>query len=252
MGHGTKEDIENIDEDDPRNQWPKTSKAATMGGMTKRTLENLVRNNQAKYVYDTSGERHFDPAWLQEQSGTVSDKELDNDLTKETFELLARSNKDLQRFSSELLKLVPSSQYRTNRVLRLENKSLRQRYDALHAKYMASIEAFENALTVSHERELARMQAQANEDRKSKGFDTLLAQVPHLVAQISFKQAIDKFMGSFSADQYAVLFELMTDEQKAMFAGIMKQREVAPSSNGASNGVGHSSPDEWNDDNASS
>lgn len=252
MGHGTKEDIENIDEDDSRNQWPKTSKAATMGGMTKRTLENLVRNNQAKYVYDTSGERHFDPSWLQEQSGTVSDKELDNDLTKETFELLARANKDLQRHSSELLKLVPSAQYRTNRVLRLENRNLRKRYDELHDKYMKSIDAFEAALTTSHERELARMQAQANEDRKSRGFDTLLAQVPHLVAQLSFKQAIDKFMGSFSAEQSAVLLELMTDEQKAMFAGIMRQREAAPKGNGAGKGVGHSSPDEWNDDKPSS
>lgn len=252
MAHGTKGDVESIDEDDPRYQWPKSSKAATMAGISKRTLENMVRKGEAKYVYDQGGERHFDPAWLTEQSGTISDKELDNDLTKETFELLARSNKDLQRFSSELLKLVPSAQYRTNRLLRIENKTLRAHNEKLQGKYLQAIEAFESALTLSHERELQRMQAQANEDRKSKGFDTLMGQVPNLIAQISFKQAIDKFMGSFSPDQYSVLFELMTDEQKALFASIMGQKNAADkaakaaASNG-SNGASHSTQ-EWSDD----
>lgn len=249
MAHGTKDEVDSVDEDDPRYQWPKTSKAATMGGMSKRTLENMVRKGEARYVYDASGERHFDPEWLQEQSGTVSDKELDNDLTKETFELLARSNKDLQKFSSELLKLVPSAQYRTNRLLRIENKALRAHNEKLQAKYLQAIEAFESALTLSHERELQRMQAQANEERKSKGFDTLMGQVPNLIAQISFKQAIDKFMGSFTPDQYEVLFELMTEEQKALFGTIMKQRTVASKT---SNGNGsHSTSQEWSDDNNS-
>jgi hypothetical protein len=244
MAHGTKEGVDTVDTDDPRYRWPQTLEAAKMAGVSKRTLENLVRSGKVGYVYDDSGERHFDPEGLRLHAGVVSDADVELDLTKATWELVRRTNSDLVKANSDLLKLATEPSFKLIAALQAELEAVRNRYDALQAKYIASIDAFEAALTTAHERELAREQARAQDARKDMGFKMALDQLPNLVAQLTFKKSIDGLFESLTPEQTAVLFDLLTEKQKAVVMTIMKQRAEGPKGNGAS----HSTV-EWSDDN---
>ncbi len=245
MAHATKDDVETIGDEDPRFRWPRTNEAAKMAGITKRTLEYMVRKGEVQYVYDSSGERHFDPSGLKENAGTILADDVELDLTKATWDLVRRTNSDLVKANGDLLRLATDPAFKLIDALTKELEAVRGRYDALQAKYMASIEAFESALTTSHERELSRVQAAAQEGRKDMGFKMALDQLPNLIAQMTFKKSIDGLFESLTPDQTSVLFELLTDKQKAVVMTIMKQRSSEGNQKG--NGV-HHSPQEWSDD----
>lgn len=224
----TKEGIDTVGSDDERYKWPRSVEAAKMAGVSKRTLENLVRNGQVSYVYDESGERHFDPSTLRENAGTVSDADVELDLTKSTYELLARANKDLQRFVDNLLKHDTERGEKVTLSLQRQIDQLSARYETLQERYIKSLDAFEAALTTAHERELARLEAQGKETRKGQAFDLAMSQLPTVLAQFArgktngVSTSIDTLLASLTAEQKALLFEMMTDEQKTILATIMK------------------------------
>lgn len=225
MAHATKEDIDTVEEDDPRYQWPGNAKAMAITGLSKRTLENRVRDGSLKYVYDTSGNRHFDPESLNEIAGIVevSDKALDVDLATSVMGDLRKALSDMTKANSSLLQLATAPAFTASRMIQKENKALRKRCRQLESDRVKAIEAFEQALTEAHERELARKTAEAHQDRLNKGFDALLGQLPNLVNQLSFKKSINKLFGTLTDEQKGLLFEMLTAEQLAELGRVMGQ-----------------------------
>lgn len=246
MAFGTKGDIETIVDDDERMAWPNTAQVCTRFDVSRPALENLVRRGQVEYVYDEKKERHFDPESVKEAVGivTLTEAEIQGDLTKSTFELLAKTNKDLSKANSELLKLATEPAYRVIDSLQKENQDLRAECGALRQKYIDGLEAFEGALNESHARELARASAMANEARKDKGFDTLLGQVPNLLSQLTMKKAAVGLFSSLSDAQKAVLFELLSPDQLQVVLKMMGQTQ----SNGSSQPKTTGAEFEWSDD----
>lgn len=225
MGNGAKADVETVGDDDPRAQWPKTAKACQLSGLTKRTLENKVRAGEARYVYDSSSERHFDPEWLDEIAGNVTDKAIEADLTASLVTELRRALSDTLKANKDLLTLATVPAFKAGKLVRAENKALRKRCRELEEARVKAIEAFEAALTESHERELARMAAQSHQSRLDKGFDALIGQLPNLVNQLSFKKSIGKLLDSLTGEQKGLLFEMLTAEQLAELSRIMGQKD---------------------------
>ena len=223
MGNPAKEDVETIEDDDPRSQWPKSAKACSITGLTKRTLENKVRSGEAKYVYDSSGDRHFDPEWLDSLNGTVTEKAIEADMTQAVMSDLRKALADMTKANAALLNLATVPAFKAGKLVRAENRALRKRCRQLEEDRVKAIEAFEAALTESHERELARMAATSHQSRLDKGFNALLDQLPNMVNQLSFKKTINDLLGSLSGEQKSVLFELLTPEQLQKLGRIMKQ-----------------------------
>lgn len=238
MAHGTKDDIDTVGDEDPRSKWPKTAEAAKMAGVSKRTLENMVRSGSVDYVYDESGERHFNPSSLRENAGVISDADVEVEISKLTFDAMRRTNTDLVKANGDLLRLATEPHFKLVDSLQKELENMRTRYETLQGKYLSAIEAFESALTTKHERDLAIAEAKAKEARLDAGFNMAIGQLPNLIAQLTFKSSIDKLFKSFTPEQTSVLFDLLTPEQKAVVMNLMKQ----PSSG---NGVSQ----EHNDDN---
>ena len=225
MAHGTKDDIDRVDDDDPRAQWPRSAKACDIAGITKRTLENRVRDGTLKYVYDSSGERRFDPECLNEVAGIVSDKEIDANIAMSVMTDLRRALGDMVKANKDLLTLATVPAFKAGKLIRAENRALRKRCRELEEARVAAIEAFEAALTEAHEREMARAAAEAHQQRLNKGFDTLMNQIPNLMSQLSFKKSIDKLFAGMTSEQKELLFEMLTPEQLAEIGRIMGQRD---------------------------
>jgi hypothetical protein len=225
MANAAKEEIETVGDDDPRAQWPKNAKACTMANLTKRSLENKVRDKSAKYVYDSSGERHFDPEWLQEVSGVVTETDIEADVTKHVIEQLRRALSDTVKSNKDLLTLATVPAFKAARVVRQENRALRKRCRQLELDRIKSIEAFEAAMTATHDRELAREVARSQEARKDKGFDALIGQLPNLVSQMSGKKKVSGLLESLTTEQKAVLFELLTPAQLKIVTTLMTQAD---------------------------
>lgn len=225
MANPAKAEIETVTEDDPRSQWPKNGKACTMANLTKRSLENKVRDGSAKYVYDESGQRLFDPEWLNEVAGVVTETDIEADLTKSVTEQLRRALGDMVKSNRDLLTLATVPAFKAAKVVRAENRALRKRCRQLELDRIKSIEAFEAAMTATHDRELAREVARSQEARKDKGFDALIGQLPNLVTQLSGKKSVTSLFESLTVEQKVVLFELLTPAQKAIVARLMKQAD---------------------------
>jgi len=244
MANAGKAEVETVEDDDPRAQWPKNGKAQTIANLTKRSLENKVRSGEAKYVYDSSGERHFDPEWLNDVAGVVTETDIEADLTKSIFSDLRRALSDMTKSNKDLLSLATVPAFKASRVVRQENRALRKRCRQLEQDRIKSIEAFEAALTATHDRELAREQQRAQEARKDKGFDALIEQLPNLLSQMTGKKKISGLLESLTDEQKAVLFELLTPAQLKVVSSIMTQAgsdekrsppgKVTDSPNGAS------------------
>jgi hypothetical protein len=225
MGNPAKDDKPRVSDDDPRAQWPKTAKACTITGMSKRTLENRVRDGSLDYVYDSSGERHFDPESLDAIAGQVTESAVEADLTASLTTELRRALSDTLKANKDLLTLATVPAFKAAKLVRSENKALRKRCRQLETDRVKAIEAFEAALTESHNRELARKQADAHEARLDKGFDALLGQLPNIVNQLSFKKSLGKLFGSLTDDQKGLLFDMLTAEQLAEITRIMGQKD---------------------------
>jgi hypothetical protein len=223
MANAAKKDIVTVDDDDPRSQWPKNAKAQVIANLSKRSLENKVRDGTAVYVYDSSGERHFDPEWLNEVSGTVSDADIEADLTKSVTEQLRRALSDMVKSNKDLLTLATGPAFKAARVVRQENRALRKRCRQLETDRIKSIEAFEAAMTATHDRELARETQRAQEARKDKGFDALMGQLPNLVSQMSGKKKVMGLLDSLSDEQKIVLAQLLSPKQMQVLASLMQQ-----------------------------
>lgn len=221
----SKDSIETISVNDARMNWPQSVKALHMTGVSKRTLENMVRSGQVRYVYDPSGNRLFDPESLQEAAGIVNDSDIDADLSKVVIEQARRSIKDLTEANQKMMSLMITSQAKVTNVLRRENRALRGRCRELEKRELENIEAFEAALTASHERELARTQAEAREKRLDNALNKALEQVPAIIEQLSFKRAIVGFTDSLTAEQQGLLFEMLTPKQLETLGKIMSQKD---------------------------
>lgn len=222
-----KDSVETIKPDDPRNEWPGTAKALAMTGLSQRTLENMVRTGAVHYVYDEAKNRKFNPDSLAEVAGVVSEKATENELTTAIVAESRKTIKDLSEANAKLLRLATSPAFRAMRILKNENAALRARCSELETKHLQNIEAFEAALNESHKRELERVQAEAREKRYDAGFNKLLEQVPSIVEQVTFKRTIDSLLTTLTPDQQGLLFEMLTDQQKALLMRIMKQRGSA-------------------------
>ena len=225
MGNPAKEDKPKVSDDDPRAQWPKTGKACTLTGMSKRTLENRVRDGSLDYVYDSSGERHFDPESLDAIAGQVTEAGVEADLTASLTTELRRALSDTLKANKDLLTLATVPAFKASALLRKENRALRKRCRQLETDRVKAIEAFEAALTESHNRALAAKQAESHEKRLDKGFDALLGQLPTIVNQLSFKKSIGKLFESMTADQKGLLFEMLTPDQLKEITRIMGQKD---------------------------
>ncbi len=223
MANASKSSIETVGEDDPRAQWPSNSKAQVLANLTKRGLENRVRDGSAVYVYGPSGERHFDPEWLAEVSGTVTDASIEADKEVSITEQLRRALSDMVKSNKELLTLATMPAFKAIRLVKSENKALRKRCRELESARIKSIETFEAAMTATHDRELQREQQRAADARKDKGFDALLDQLPNLVSQMTGKKKVSGLLESLSDEQKAVLFELLTPAQMKIVATLMSQ-----------------------------
>jgi len=214
-----------VEDDDPRYQWPKTAKACAIAGISKRTLENEVRRDAIEYVYDSSGERHFDPEKLAEFAGTVSEASVEADKEVSVTEQLRRALADMVKSNKELLTLATGPAFKAIRLVKSENKALRKRCRQLEIDRIKGIEAFEQAMTSTHDRELAREQARAADARKDRGFDALLEQLPNLVTQMTGKKKVSGLLESLSDEQKSVLFELLTPAQMKIVASLMQQAD---------------------------
>lgn len=224
MANASKPEIETVeDEDDPRLLWPKNGKALTMGNLTKRSLENKVRTGEAVYIYDSTGERHFDPEWLNQLAGVVTETDVEADLTKSIFADLRRALSDMTKSNKDLLALATGPSFAASKLIKKENKALRKRCRQLESDRIKSIDAYEAALTATHDRELERERIRSQEARKDKGFDILMGQLPELVSQLSGKKKLSGLLETLTTEQKAVLFELLTPAQLQVVTTIMAQ-----------------------------
>ncbi len=108
MANASKADIDTVEDNDPRWRWPKNAAVLTATGMSKRRLENLVRTGSARYVYDTTGDRHFDPEWVNEVSGVVEEIAVEADLTASVMADLRRALGDMVKSNNQEKRFQPS------------------------------------------------------------------------------------------------------------------------------------------------
>lgn len=232
MANGTKEDVERIDEDDPRYLWPTTSQAVNKLGVHKRTLENMVRRGEIRYVYDTKGDRHFNPEDLSVAADKpVTDKVVEAEVETSTIGALESLVKTLLKANEGLLKLAtdPAKAFTDIIVNALEKQQLA--YERLQAKYIAGIEAFEAALNNQAERELEKQKQTSQDERMNKALDKGLEQLPAIVAGLANRKAVSGFLNTLTDEQKGYLFDMLTPAQLELLG---KLHSKFTKSNGAS------------------
>lgn len=141
----------------------------------------------------------------------------------------------LMRHNEAMFRQTTAYSFDMMRTLAKENEHLRKRCETLEGKFHEQAEAYEELISLQHERELETYKAQRKEERMDEALSTLKMIGPTLVNRLTGKKilpenaspeaaAIDEFMETLDQEQIQKLTTVLKPQQMAVVFGLLEQK----------------------------
>jgi hypothetical protein len=222
--------IDDDDDDTPLDEWATKTVAAAAAGVTGTTIRRWYDQSDIRGE-KRAGVWHYamaDVMAMAHRDAKDNDDDDDDpakaDSPTRVLAALVPSVRQTQKHVENLL--APNRL--TLQILQEENERLRRRNGELEDRLVNMLDVHEKALTLEHERRMAREAFDLEQSRKGKAFETAMAYIPHITSMVSHK-LLPK-ANVLEAPQLTLLMELREQLRKAA-----KARELEKA-NGQSDG----------------
>jgi hypothetical protein len=205
--------IDDDDDDTPLDEWATKTVAAAAAGVTGTTIRRWYDQSDIRGE-KRAGVWHYamaDVMAMAHRDAKDNDDDDDDpakaDSPTRVLAALVPSVRQTQKHVENLL--APNRL--TLQILQEENERLRRRNGELEDRLVNMLDVHEKALTLEHERRMAREAFDLEQSRKGKAFETAMAYIPHITSMVSHKL----LPGSTSTQEtiLAGMVENITDEQ---------------------------------------
>jgi hypothetical protein len=196
--------------------WPTAQKAARMLGVSLRTVHNYIERGEIHCKIDSLGVKRLNPDEVAELMPA------EQEATRSVLQTLAEETRGLLKLTTEptrkLLELFSEHVERQNK-----------RITDLESAHLATLKQYEEALSLAHERELARDVVRQQQARIDRGVKTLEEWLPKLASQAIGRTKVQKLIEGLQDEQLEMLKEIgaITGEQRELLAQIRDDAAAA-------------------------
>lgn len=222
--NATREDDDlSDDEFDSMREWPNRVEAAKMAGCTTRTIDYRARRGDIRSVV-VDGVKRYDPAFL-------APEESDSEAKNETIKTLNDTVKVLSEKMTAFANLTLEPARLMLEVFQRENEAVRKQRDSAVDQLNESIDTMREVLLAKEERELARAQYLASEDRKAAAMKLVMQVFPTIVDQLTSGSEVSRLVKGLKADDIEAMKEtgILSESQ---YSAVLRIRGEARANNG--------------------